>query len=58
MDDLIALMQGKSSRFFIGTLERQQEYGLLIKPEPFASKNKKTIRKRMVYYFKLGKSEI
>jgi hypothetical protein len=51
-------MQGKSSRFFIGTLERQQEYGLLIKPEPFASKNKKTIRKRMVYYFKLGKSEI
>jgi hypothetical protein len=28
---------------FIGTLERQQEYGLLIKPEPFAPEKLKDI---------------
>jgi hypothetical protein len=28
---------------FIGTLERQQEYGLLINPEPFAPEQKKPL---------------
>jgi hypothetical protein len=39
-------MQGKSSRFFIGTLERQQGKGYLIKPEPFASKKIKEIKNK------------
>jgi len=50
-------MQGKSLAFFWQALERQQEKGLLIKPEPFAPYKKilkKVQRKKKPLEFSNG----